>query len=528
MNVICFVNFSKVKKHLQTMLILHFLVSLSFSYQCRHSIFAQKEIPIRETFQVDEGEHICINSSKQYLSVVFHDSFASVRYFSSKTPATLYSADETRSLTEVGKFLFPAEKGGVSFPTNNYGSVDVLALMPGNITISYFNFPTECSAGRYVTTKASDDIDVDEVFGQYPGPANPQVCVWYPNEDYTFQTATVPSDDDKIMICKSNSDCIEPITRTKQFVEVTSSPLIKVQLSKKEFWEGITFQITQPNPTNLFQISGAIDNENPSALSISVENIQKVIRGQLDNPNQDDDDKRVGPKDADDDHNDDNGPNNDLRRHFDNDVTEENQHNSHKDNRRSHSHKAKKSNFFAFFFQLLIFMILIALILFAVLQYTGKINYNKLFKPRVNDHSSDRLLPNGRIDNAPNVMGVGTPNGGYGGFLPWIQHQGQAIFPQFISGQPVGQPQYFASSSSTAQSYPQLHGGYFAPVQATPAATTNNDDASKSEQPQPQLFQQPVVYVVPPQFQQQWVPQPQYPQQQPQQPNSEQEKPSGQ
>ena len=141
------------------MLFLFNLFFLSFSIQCKHHVFPRLGQPTDQTFYADEGEHICINSTGNYLSVIFHNSLLSIRYFTSpkSTKTESKQIDDNlqnpfnKNLVEKGKFQFPAETGGISFSKSVYGSVDILALVPGNITISTLIFPKECTYGRYVS-----------------------------------------------------------------------------------------------------------------------------------------------------------------------------------------------------------------------------------------------------------------------------------------------------------------------------------------------------------------------------------------
>ena len=199
------------------MIILFDLFFLSFSRQCRHQIFPRLGQPTMETYYADEGEHICINSTgNNYLNVLFHNSLLSVRYFTSPKTNSQSTNNEIKTqstsinyrLAEAGKFLFPAEKGGVSLPKSDFSSVDVVALVPGNITISTLVFPDECTLGRYVSTEFPNELHIADTFGSFSetennieGQKQQSLCVWYVQNEYTLQTSISPSQDDKILVC---------------------------------------------------------------------------------------------------------------------------------------------------------------------------------------------------------------------------------------------------------------------------------------------------------------------------------------
>lgn len=484
------------------------LIFLSLSNQCRHHVFPRLGQPNNETLYVDEGEHICINSTGNYLNVLFHNSLLSVRYFTSPKSTTIESksindnvqSPLNKNLVEVGKFEFPAEKGGVSFSKNVYGSVDILALVPGNVTISTFVFPNECTYGCYVSTESSLDLHVADVFGSFPGDSNNQgktdqsFCVWYPENEYNLQTSVVPSQDNQIMVCQSQASCETPISRTQQFAEISGNKFIKVIPADKDFWSSLNLLLHTDNPSNFFQISGSIKKDDtavPLALSIKKledheekEDDEKEQINPKDNENDDDGKENINDKANDQD----DEVNRALNNNHDSDNLKKSNKHHHKRGRRSNSDSYSTLVVILTAFVCIFLIICVAVYLFSQNGPCSK------HRSLANDHSEERLLPNGQ-------------QGFFPGFaVPWGQHPpGQGfftgVFPAFAPtpGQPQSsqqQMQYLISPGSSFQTVPNSH----------PQDNQNNekDDNNTNQQPQMQ-FQQPVVYMVPPQYQQQFL-----------------------
>lgn len=525
------------------MIILFHLFFLSFSHQCKYQIFPKLGQPSEETFNVDEGEHICINSSGNYFNVLFHNSLLSVRYFTSSKSISQSINNNAqpqinKNLVEAGKFLFPSEKGGVSFPKSVYGSIEVTTLIPGNVTISTLSFPDECTLGRYVSTESSLELHIANTFGTYPASEkNTQeqssLCVWYPQNDYTLQASISPSQDDHIFVCSSYSSCEEPFSRTQQYIDISSNKFIKVIPKTKDFWTDLNLIFSTDNPSNLFQISGIMkDDENAVSYQLSM---KKVDNEEDEN---EEDNKHVKAKANENIEDDNNNNNNDNDNDNDNinNVNNENDNQArayiknstpdfhrHRKNRRSNSDSYST---LVVFLSAFVCLFLVSCLIVYIISQNGSCSKNR---SHPNDHSEERLLPNSQGGFFPAYA------------MPWGQHPpGQGFFTGVfpfagVPGQPQQpqqQMQYFTSPGSTFQNVPNF-----------PQQDNQNDQNNKNENNQSQQqmqFQQPVVYVVPPQYQQQYMQQqqqymqqyqqnlPQYPQNTPTQQQTNENQPQQQ
>lgn len=482
------------------MILLFDLFFLSFSSKCTYQILPKLGQPYEETYDVDEGEHICINSTGNYFNVLFHNSLLSVRYFTSQMSKSQSTSNNVetpinKKLVEAGKFLFPAEKGGVSFSKNVFGSVDVTALIPGSVTISTFTFPDECTLGRYVSTETSLDLHIAETFGPYSiteenSKEQQSLCIWYAQNEYTLQASISPSQNDQILVCSSYINCEKPISRTQQYAEISSNKFIKVIPKTKDFWTDLNLIFSTEKPSNLFQISGSMKDDDDD---VSYHLAMKKIVNEDDE--KDDDDENQA-KDNDNNNNDDtNNINDNDNDNFNNEVDNNNgAHNKNNVIERGHRKKARHNNNDSYgtlviFLSVFVCLFIVSSLIVYLLSQSGPCSKNRNGK---DDHSEERLLPNNQ------------------GFFPgypmsWGQHQpGQGFFTGvFPFANAPGQPQpsqqqiqYITSPGATFQNVPN-----FTQDNQTDQDPKNNENDNTQQMP----FQQPMIYVVPPQFQQQYL-----------------------
>ena len=223
-----------------------FLISRILSLSCAHIVTAVNQ-PMSYTFDVDEGEYICINSTLPYVTVVFHNSIIKARYF-------LHSNIDMN--IESGDFLFPAEKGGISFGSKK-GSMDIMALLPGNVSFSVFSFPPIC-IGRYVSTKQSKNIILKDEFGEF---RKGFYCIWYPQSKYDVTVSELPEDPDSISICEKDTDCREPFANNRLEETVKTPSFFKMHAHTIDFYKHLklSFEYTSKRPLIPFDMEGVID-----------------------------------------------------------------------------------------------------------------------------------------------------------------------------------------------------------------------------------------------------------------------------
>lgn len=239
-----------------------FLISHILSLSCAHSVTVFNK-PANYTFEVDEGEYICINSSLPYVTVVFHNSIVRARYF-------LHTNINT--YVESGNFLFPAEKGGISFGSKK-GSVDVMALLPGNLSFSVFAFPPICF-GRYVTTRQSTEIVLKEVFKTFQ---KGHYCVWYPQSYYNAEVSETPEDPDSVSICEDSSDCRDPFVNNKLEQTIKTPSFFKINSHTIDFFKHFTLNLESKSkrPSIPFDMEGTIDITQVTLFDVSASKVGK-------------------------------------------------------------------------------------------------------------------------------------------------------------------------------------------------------------------------------------------------------------
>ena len=403
------------------MILFSLLVSFCLSSStCQFSILANSEKPERTSFVLDEGEKLCINTTNPYLSVIFHDSILSVRYFSFESIGVLPH--------ELGKFNHPAESGGVSFP-GKIGSVEVTALIPGTVTFSYFNFPDSCS-WRYVTTYPYDYIEIPELFEPFK---QGQLCLWYPEDQFEVKVHAEPAEGDSFQLCSSYHECKTVQYRKMLHANAIDGGFLKIQIATEVFYENLRIELeADEEPVNHFQMKDSIGD---AAVAFDVE-IDK-LKVYKDNHQ-----KNIDADDDDDD-------NNDAHNH-DHNKDEEHHAKGLKDNHRDDEHHKKRrrrsnggSTFMAIVF---LFLIIYAIGGTIVYLYDKKKNSNHR-----NDHSEDRLL------NTNN------------------DYPGNAYPRMAFSAQQPGQPQYFSNMRSDIPQEPApVQGAFFPTVQQQPGSSTPN------------------------------------------------------
>lgn len=222
------------------------LISHILSISCKHSVDVENK-PMRYTFDVDEGELICINSSLPFLTVVFHNSIVK---------ATYYLQANLNSMSESGNFLFPSENGGISFGAKK-GSIDVMALLPGNVSFSVFSFPPVC-LGRYVTTKQTNEIVLKDVFGPFQ---KGHYCIWYPQSSFTVTGSEAPEAPDSVSICEKSSDCDDPFSDRQLSASVKNPSFFKINAHTIDFYKHFQLDLISQSKRPLipFDMSSVID-----------------------------------------------------------------------------------------------------------------------------------------------------------------------------------------------------------------------------------------------------------------------------
>ncbi|OHT15715.1 hypothetical protein TRFO_13879 [Tritrichomonas foetus] len=361
-----------------------FLFSYALARSCKVVVNAIYDHPTKVSYRVDEGERICINTTNPYLTVVFHNSVLSVRYFSKETTSPLSH--------ELGNFLFPAEKGIIAL-NKKIGSVEITALVPGEISFSYFNFPQYCDK-RYITTRAAEELDIKHSFGPYD---SGYLCVWYPEKEYSLQTEVPATAPNKLEICKSAANCEAPIARNQQFTVIESNQFIRINFQEEEFWDDLHLTFAASSPSNYFQMSGAVAEE-PGAFPVNIEKLDDVKP--LDHHDDDDEEdedlkRRIKNIDEDD----------DDKHHHKGDDHKKDQKEDHKHSKaelKKIAKKKRKARYNTFLKVLGIFIAIYIIGGIFILAFDIKITRKNR---RFDDHSEERLLQDDQRedDNYPKM-----------------------------------------------------------------------------------------------------------------------------
>ena len=321
-----------------------------------------------KSLRLDEGEHICINSSVSYLSVVFHNSILNVRHF---------RKNSNDKLIETGKFLFPSEKGGLLFG-EQIGSVDIESLIPATVKFSVLAFPKECSDFRYVTTESPAVVDLPMIAGEY---TDESICIWYPQSEYDLSIQKSVSSENTLSLCREN-DCSYPFMKNGLNQPVTEGSYLIVKAATKEFFEkfSLTFEcVKQLNPFNIF--GGFKENSKVTELSI------EIIRNDPNRP-----DVNLPQDDNNDDNEQDDNNDDEINRLKENEEKVNKQYNAGKKHRkrRNESSVGTIASLFGFLI-IIIAVVIIILECFVCKKRATKRDYN--------DQSETRLLGNNMNQN---------------------------------------------------------------------------------------------------------------------------------
>jgi hypothetical protein len=215
-----------------TTLLLPSLLALSLSAFCKENLAVTRMVP--ETFvgPLGDGDSLCINSTVPYLAVAFQQtSFLKIRYFS--------VARESNRVRASGHFFIPSEVAALGFG-DTLGHVEVQALIPGEVSLSMFAYPPECSQSRYFTTMSDDAFGIAQRLnlGSFAETVPTTACIWSPHPRTAFAALSDGDSQDALKLCYSaDKVCESPLAGVagERTFDVTASQYIQVAADKPDF-----------------------------------------------------------------------------------------------------------------------------------------------------------------------------------------------------------------------------------------------------------------------------------------------------
>lgn len=235
------------------------LVQAALCYKCDHVVTVKDNGPMEYSFNVEEGEYICVNSTQPYLAVVFQQrALLGIRYFKS----------ENDQLQQLGKFEFPADATGVSFATE-IGHVEAFAHISGHVSLSTFAFPSLCAGNRYITTMPEEQWILKDKFVTQ----DEDLCIWNPRPSCSMFDVPVSSEVKSslklcdIFMCKAavDSEGQEPVA-----IKMMSRNYLRVDLRNPGFVEDFLVKIASyaQKTADWFKISAILDSEDSHVIQV--------------------------------------------------------------------------------------------------------------------------------------------------------------------------------------------------------------------------------------------------------------------
>lgn len=259
---------------------LFLLIFHSLSNKCKYSITVEDTLPKTYTFEVDEGEHICVNSTAPFLTAAFHNSLLKIRYF---------QVSSHGELLESNHFLYPAEKAGLGYGATK-GSIDIMALIPDKISFSLFAYPPSCGPYRYITTRSDIDINIQQTFGTF---TNNMRCIWYSHQNFRAKISAIPEFPSSISVCSNKTKCNEPFTQASKPVTFSSTSSILISAKSKSYYDELqlTLESIQKKETVSapFEIDTKLDLTQITLFEIS-DSDQRLNNDEIENRVENDDD----------------------------------------------------------------------------------------------------------------------------------------------------------------------------------------------------------------------------------------------
>lgn len=166
------------------------------SMKCKHYIDVNDNTPASYTFDLEETEIICVNSTVPYLTIVFDtESLIRTKIFENKKGILFYK--ETQ--------YFPVVYSGIDF-SKSICSFEIEPLITSVVSFTLFAYPTECLY-RYVTNLDNDFFSLGSKFGKVL--PNSKICIWYGSFKYKFRLDFDPEINisENIQVCSSRHSC---------------------------------------------------------------------------------------------------------------------------------------------------------------------------------------------------------------------------------------------------------------------------------------------------------------------------------
>lgn len=163
---------------------------------CTYTVNVDNNEPTQYTFALEETEHICINSSVPYLSIVF-DSSSLVKMEIYEKRYGNISFRETQ--------YFPTVHTGYDF-SNSIVSFDIEPLLSCLVSFKLFSFPNDCDY-RYISNFNYDEFTIHSKFGKVL--SHNKVCIWYTNRrsQISIDSTENLNLSEQIQVCTSEIAC---------------------------------------------------------------------------------------------------------------------------------------------------------------------------------------------------------------------------------------------------------------------------------------------------------------------------------
>ena len=175
-----------------------FIFLSSIRALCKYTVTVRDNIPLSYTYNLEETEFICINSTLPYLTVLYDPS--------SLIRINLYKYTN-QGLQYLNTTFSPGVYGGVDF-SKEVGALDIETVVSGPVSFTLFAFPRECSSLRYVTNLDSDFFTLDTKFEDFQ--VNTTICIWYGSLHYKFHGKFIQGNQkttEEIKVCLNQDNC---------------------------------------------------------------------------------------------------------------------------------------------------------------------------------------------------------------------------------------------------------------------------------------------------------------------------------